>query len=106
MRSTELKVSVNLLERYGGEIRIKDSRGIIIDFYGGNWILIIHFLCKWHIHSVHLLELSFRRSGNMLEEGQKRSGRAIRDFRSRSSEETDEKTEDVWFKTRSDEGRP
>ncbi|KAJ7408645.1 Inactive N-acetylated-alpha-linked acidic dipeptidase-like 2 [Pitangus sulphuratus] len=34
-RSTELKEPLNLLERYRGEIRINDSRGIIIDFYGG-----------------------------------------------------------------------
>lgn len=33
MRSTELKESLNLLERYRGEIRIKASRGII-DVYG------------------------------------------------------------------------
>lgn len=71
-----------------------------------NWILIVHFQYKWRIHSLHLLELNFRRSGGMLEGGQKRSGRAIGDFRSRSSEEMDEKTEDVWPKTRSDEGTP
>lgn len=46
------------------------------------------------IQSVPLLELSLR-SGDRLEEGQRRSGMAIGDFRSGSSEETDEKTKDV-----------
>lgn len=58
----------------------------------GNWILIVHLQCKWHIHSVLLLELSFRRSGDTLEECQKRAGRAVGDFRSRSSEESDGKS--------------
>jgi len=31
LRSPELKDSVNSLERYGGGIRIRDSRGIIIE---------------------------------------------------------------------------
>lgn len=53
-----------------------------------------------------LLELSFRRSGDSLEEGQKRLGRAVGDSRSRSSEEMDQKTKDIWLKTRLDEGRP
>lgn len=35
MRSTKLKDYVNSLESYMGEIRIKDSGGIIIDFHEG-----------------------------------------------------------------------
>lgn len=57
-----------------------------------NCILIINLQCEWYVRSVHLLELSFRRSGDMLEEGQKRSGRVVGDFSSSSSEEMDEKT--------------